>query len=486
MNEPKREDATRHALVTGATGYIGSKVVSALIEQGWAVRAFSRSRDKAESMPYSERIVPEHDTAHAGEVEVFVGDASSQDDLRHALEDVDVAWYLLHSMGDSEEDFVTAERNMAQRFISAAEDAQISRVVYLGGLHPDDQELSAHLVSRVKVGQVFLESSVPAACLQAGVVIGEGSSSFTMLRHAAERLPGVIGPDWIRNQITPIAVDDAIFYLTRAANLPAELNRTFDIGGPDTLAYSDMLKTYSRVTKLPTHPVVTAPILNQQIAARGLALVTPIDLGLINALMGSLLHHTVVKERDLEGLVGQPEGGNTAFAEAIAKATEHTDTRRWFKVVAGVGSAVAATAVAGSVLTKPDNRWYKRLRKPAFQPPAWVFPEAWSALYLDIAGMSSLVIADHLEKEQTTQARSYATALGANLVLNAGWCGLFFRARRPWLSTAGAGALALSSLDLTRRTWKSSPERGAVLSLYAAWTTFATVLSGAIAAKNEG
>lgn len=478
---------TRLALVTGATGYVGSNLVTELLDRGWRVRTLSRSRDKALSMPWGDKIVAEGKQAGAGEVEVYEGDATDRQDLGAALADATAAWYLIHSMGEGD-DFRKQERETAQRFAAVAEEQEIGRIVFLGGLHPSDEELSEHLGSRVEVGEIFLDSKVPTAALQAGVVLGQGSISFQMLRHLSERLPGAIGPDWIRHEITPISVRDVVFYLASAAELPADVNRTFDIGGPDTLEYATMMKEYAKAEGLLPRLVFSAPVTTPELAARWIALVTPIKTGVAEPLIGSLLHNTVVKERDLEEMVGTPEGGNQSFAEAVAEANKGVDTRRWMKTLGLVGGAVTACGVIGSMLSKPDSRHYRSLKLPNWQPPAIAFPIVWIALYADIAAINSLVLADHIEEDTAKSkaaARKHAAALGANLALNAGWSGVFFRSKRKRLAAAWAGALAASSADLVRRAWKSAPERGALLAPYAAWTGFATVLSAEIARLNR-
>lgn len=193
----------------------------------------------------------------------------------------------------------------------------------------------------------------------------------------------------------------------------------------------------------------------------------------------------MVKERDLESYVGTPPGGNQTFADAVTAANEGTDTRRWQKTLGAVSAAVATCGAIGSALVKTDSPSYRKLSKPSRQPPAAVFPLVWTPLYADIAVINSLVIADSLEDSDTSAARTHAGALGLNLLLNAGWCGVFFRSRRRGLAAAWAGALAVSSADLVRRAWKSAPERGVVLAPYAAWTGFATPLSAEIARRNR-
>lgn len=462
----------RRGLVIGATGFIGGLVTERLVEEGWQVRVLSRSHAKA-----SQRF--------GTTVDIIKGDASNSVDLTQALEGVETVWYLMHAM--SGDDFKQAEKDAARRLARAATEAGVQRIVYLGGLRPAEKrinDLSEHLESRAETGQILLDSQVPTAALQAGIVIGAESASFKMLRHLSERLPAALGPRWIRHRVTPIWQGDAVHFLVKAADLPADVNRSFDIGGPETLEYAQMMQRYAQVAGLPHHPILTVPAYSLGFAAWGIACITPLDRHLVTPLVGSLAHDTKVSERDLEDLVGLPEGGLIGFDEAVRRSTATHDTRLWFKVAGGVTAAVAITAVTGSFLTDPDQRWYKRLKKPSWQPAPQVFPLAWTALYADIAATGSLTLADILEEEGKNAARTYMGALGTNLVLNASWCGLFFRAKKPWVAAAGAAALAASSADLVRRTYQRSPERGLLLAPYAAWCGFATALSASIARKN--
>jgi uncharacterized protein YbjT (DUF2867 family)/tryptophan-rich sensory protein len=494
----------RIAFVTGSTGYIGGTLVEELASKGWGVKALTRSASKAEQQPWAWRIVPDSASADAdglspegqpagagkplaaGDVQVVEAGLTDSAALTEALQGVDAAWFLVHSMAGGS-DFRDEDREMAQAFATAAAAAGVGRIVYLGGLHPDGvqrEELSSHLASRVEVGEILMASGVPTAALQAGVVVGHGSDSFTMMRHLSERLPGAVGPRWMANRITPISIRDALFYLRSAADLPAEQNRTFDIGSPDTMPYRDMLAIYADTCLSVPRITATAPILNQWVAARGISLMTPVPLTLAEPLIGSLVHETVVKEHDLPDLVGTPPGGPQSLVEAIRDATQPLDTGRWMRTVRRVGGAVALCAVAGSLFTQPKSRWYQSLAQPSWQPPAAAFPIVWTALYADIALMSALVIADAQENDDDAAARAYARRLGLNLVLNAAWPALFFRAKKPWLAAAEAGLLALSSADLVRLAARSSPERGLALSPYAAWTAFAAALNVAVARRN--
>ncbi|AKT52505.1 DNA-binding protein [Arsenicicoccus sp. oral taxon 190] len=472
-------------MVTGGTGYVGGEVVAALLDQGWRVRVLSRSAGKVQRTSWGDAITDDDGAvdARAGQVEVVEGDASDPADLRRALDGVDVAWYLLHSMGEGT-DFQQQEREMAQAFADAARAAAVSRIVYLGGLHPQGEELSEHLASRVEVGEILLGSGVPTAALQAGVVLGDESQSFVMLRHLAERLPGAIAPRWLRNTIQPIAADDVVHYLVAAADLPADVNRTFDVAGPDVISYADMMKRYAAVMGLGPRPVVTAPVTTPRLAARWIGLVTPVPYALAQPLIGSLLHDTVASECDLADLVGEPQGGATGFEAAVRRAAQGQDTRRWRHTVSATGLAVLATAAVGSLVTDPSSRWYRRLSKPSWQPPSWAFPVAWTALYADIALVSALTIADLAETDREEEARAYARALGLNLMLNAGWSAVFFGAKQLRPAAVEAVVLAASSADLVRRAAGVSPEKGVALAPYALWTAFAAALTAELARRN--
>lgn len=300
-------DTALHVLVTGVTGYLGSRLVVPLVEAGHRVRVLTRDADKLEGLPW------------AGDVEVSEGDATDPDACAAALADIDVAYYLLHSM-DGGGDLSERDHEMAQTFADAADKAQVKRIVYLGGLHPDDEELSEHLASRVDVGNVFLDSPVPAAVLQAAILIGAASASFEMMRHLTDRLPAMITPRWVNSRIQPIAVDDALYYLVGAATLPPEVNRTFDIGGPDVLTYLQMMQQYAKLSGHHQRLIFVMPFLTPGLASHWIGFVTPVPTGVAKPLIGSLVHDVVCQETDLLDRLGPPPGGPTPYREAVRRA----------------------------------------------------------------------------------------------------------------------------------------------------------------------
>jgi len=290
-------------LVTGASGYIGGRLVPRLLEAGYEVRVAVRNPTRLRDYPW------------AGDVQIVRADLTEADEVATAVEGIDVLYYLVHAMG-AKGDFESAERLAATTVAEAAKAAGVTRIVYLGGLHPDGA-LSPHLRSRAEVGRILLESGVPTVALQAGTVIGSGSASFEMIRHLTEVIPYMPAPRWVRNFIQPIAVRDVLHYLLGAATLPPEVNRTFDIGGPDVLRYGQMMNGYAVEAGLKQRPIAPLPVLTPWLASQWVNLVTPIPRSLAVPIIASLQYDCVVREHDIDDFVPQPEGGLTGYRRSV-------------------------------------------------------------------------------------------------------------------------------------------------------------------------
>ncbi len=299
-------------LVTGATGYIGGRLVPELLAAGYTVRCMARDPGKLADRPWSD------------DIEVAKADVSDAAALRKALADCDVAYYLIHSLGTGSS-FEQRDRDAARAFADAAREAGVKRIVYLGGMISGQEgDLSPHLRSRAEVGDILLDSGVPTAALQAAVIIGSGSASFEMLRYLTERLPAMITPKWVTTRIQPIAVRDVLRYLVGAATLPADVNRRFDIGGPDVLTYADMMRRYAAVAKLPPRLLVSVPVLTPSLSSHWVGLVTPVPSGLARPLVESLRVEVVAAEHDIAQYIPDPPEGLLPLDRAIELALTHT------------------------------------------------------------------------------------------------------------------------------------------------------------------
>jgi uncharacterized protein YbjT (DUF2867 family) len=218
--------------------------------------------------------------------------------------------------------FDARDRRAAQVLAAAADTAGVHRIVYLSGLQPATGT-SAHLASRRAVGEVFLDGAVPAAVLQAGVVVGAGSASFELIRRVAEAasaLPVVLMPDRAWNRVQPIGIDDLLHYLASAVDLPAEVNRTFDVGGPDVLTYRELAGSYADAAGLSRPLAVPVPVAAPRLTARLLEALTPFDRYLTGPLLASTAYDLVCREDDLAARVGPPPSGRTPYADAVARA----------------------------------------------------------------------------------------------------------------------------------------------------------------------
>ena len=301
-------------LVTGATGYVGVRLVPRLLDEGHQVRALARDPAKLADVPWRERA------------EVARGDLADVESLIAAFDGMDVVYYLVHSMGTSK-DFGAEEASAVRNVVTAARRSGVRRVVYLSGLHPENRKLSPHLESRKAVGEALIESGIETVVLQAGVVIGSGSASFEMIRHLTDRLPVMTTPKWVHNKIQPIAVNDVLHYLVAAATAPVQSSRTWDIGGPDALEYGDMMRVYAELAGLSKRYLVVLPFLTPAIASLWVGTVTPIPTGLARPLIESLECDAVMRNSDIDSIIEPPAGGLTSYRDAVGLALDRAAPR---------------------------------------------------------------------------------------------------------------------------------------------------------------
>jgi uncharacterized protein YbjT (DUF2867 family) len=327
--------------VTGASGYIGGRLVPGLLAAGHEVRCLARTPAKLRDFPW------------AGDVEIVRGDVTEPESTGQAMAGIDVAYYLVHALGTGK-GFEARDREAARTFGEQARRAGVGRIVYLGGLTPagvPGRELSPHLRSRAEVGQLLLDSGVPTAALRAAVIIGSGSASFEMLRYLTERLPLMVTPSWVRTRIQPVAVRDVLRLLAGCTGLPEGLNRTFDVGGPDILTYRDMMQRYARVAALPRRLILPVPVLTPGLSSHWVGLITPVPASIARPLAESLRHEVVCAEHDIEQYLPGPAEGPVGFERAVELALRRV---RDAEVATRWSSASVPGAPSDPLPTDPD------------------------------------------------------------------------------------------------------------------------------------
>ena len=327
--------------VTGATGYVGGRLVPRLLQSGLAVRCVVRHAEKLENRPWR------------NEVEVVEADLSVPDQVSNALNGVQAAYYLVHSMNSSE-DFEELELRMAEIFAESAAAADLDQIVYLGGLGHDSERHSAHLASRHRVGIALAEGGTPVTELRAAVIIGSGSASFEMLRSLVEVLPVMIVPRWVtKTRCQPIAIEDVLEYLVGVLGSEPALGQIFEIGGPEILTYRQMMDGYADVAGLRRRIILPVPVLTPRLSSHWVNLVSPLPIQLARSLIGSLTSDVVVGDRSIERIGHRP---SYRLAQAIERSVSSVRDlelpTRWTDASGELKSA------AGAALPKPgDPSW---------------------------------------------------------------------------------------------------------------------------------
>lgn len=288
-------------LVTGATGFVGNRLIEPLREAGHEVRVFVRDAG-------------EYDGPRAG-VDVYQGDLLEPGTIPDAMEGVDAVYYLVHSMRSGGE-FEEMDRRIAANVRDAASEAGVSRVIYLGGLGEESDELSGHLRSRREVEYVLAEGDYELTSLRAAVIIGAGSASFQLVEQLAHRLPVMITPRWVRTDCQPIAIDDVIAYLVGVLDDPGTAGRTFEIGGPDVVTYQTMLHRTSELLGKRQY-IVPVPVLTPKLSAYWLDLVTDVPRDVAHPLVSGLKNPVVVTDESIREYV---DVELTPFETAVSRA----------------------------------------------------------------------------------------------------------------------------------------------------------------------
>ena len=294
-------------LVTGATGYVGGRLVRELLSHDYRVRVLVRDVKRLQDYPWK------------NQVEIVEGDALDPAALDKALEGIDLAYYMIHALM-APKNFEEIEADLAKKFGEMARKHAVKRIVYLGGIASPDDELSPHMSARAITGEILRSSGVPTIELRAGVVIGAGSASFEMLRHLTERLPIMVTPKWLKNRIQPIAIRDVLRYLVGSATIDPKINKDFDIGGPEVFTYMEMMQIYAEVAGLRRRIILPLPVLTPKLASGWIGLVTPVPVTLAKRLVASLKHEVVARDDSIRKLVPDHPDGMTDFRKAVSLA----------------------------------------------------------------------------------------------------------------------------------------------------------------------
>lgn len=307
-------------LVTGATGYVGARLIPRLLESGYRVRAAGRVLEKLQS----------HSWASHPRAECVVADATNLETIRNATEGCWCAYYLVHSMNPAHRDFADADRRAAQNMVAAGKHSQLERVIYLGGLGNDDADLSKHLRSRAEVGEILKSGPVPVTEFRSGMIIGSGSASFEILRYLVDRLPIMVTPRWVNTPTQPIAIRNVLEYLTVCLDREETIGQSFEIGGPEVLTYRQLMEIYAEEAHLPKRVVIPVPVLTPRLSSYWIHLVTPVPSYIAKPLAEGLRNPVVCRDDRIRRLIPQELlDCREAIRRALDETQHHQIESRW-------------------------------------------------------------------------------------------------------------------------------------------------------------
>lgn len=344
------------ALVTGATGYIGGRLVPRLLAAGWRVRCLVRDATRLQGRAWGD------------DVETIEGDVLKPESLVDAMRGVEVAYYLIHSLGAGG-DFSERDVQAARNFSAAAKSAGVARIIYLGGLGDPATELSTHLRSRHETGDALRESGVPVTEFRAGVIVGSGSLSFEMIRYLTERVPVMICPRWVYTRIQPIAVRNVLDYLVAALRVPASTVEIVEIGGADVISYGEMLMFYAEERGL-TRWLVPVPVLTPKLSSYWVHFVTPIPATIARPLIAGLRNEIIVRDDCARRLFPdiQPLDYRTAVRLALEKLDARAVESAWSDAL-----STSARGAAPVTLTTHEGMIIERRQIAVDAPPGAIF-----------------------------------------------------------------------------------------------------------------